>query len=162
MWTIISLLNSFLARVGRVLHFLTLVIFVGVFINRRITGHECGRCFSIDLLMVASDRGNVLQTNCSFRTILQPYMGIRRRCMDELTSSTKGSYLLVLTYRFKRTGSGLLNHVGTESPMLERREKANILSWGVALVDVHSKERTECNATGNTVSHCVTGRFARL
>ena len=127
MLTIISLPNSLFSRVGRVLHFLTLVIVVGVFVNRRIAGHECGRCFSIDL-MVASDRANVLQRSCSFATILQPYMGIRRRCMDELTSSTKGSYLLVLTYRFKRTGSGLLNHVGTESPMLERREKANILS----------------------------------
>jgi len=61
MWTIISLLNNLFARVGGVLQFLALIIFVGVFVNRRITGHECGECFIIDLLMVASDRGNVLQ-----------------------------------------------------------------------------------------------------
>jgi len=96
--------------------------------------------------MVASDRGNVLQRNCSFTTILQPYMGLRRRCTDEFDWSTKGSNLLVLTCRFNRTGSGLLNHVVTERPMLERREKANIRSWGVALGDEH-KERTECNAS---------------
>jgi len=44
------------------------------------------------------------------------------------TSSTKGSYLLVLTRHFNRTGPGLLNHVWTERPMLERREKAEICS----------------------------------
>ena len=65
------------------MHFRIVIIFIGVFVNRRITGHECGRGSSIDPRMVASDRGNVLQRNLSFATILQPYMGIRKRCMDE-------------------------------------------------------------------------------
>jgi len=46
-----STLNSLLSSVGGVLHFLTLVIFVGVFVDRIIAGHECGRCFSIDFII---------------------------------------------------------------------------------------------------------------
>ena len=67
------------------------------------------------------------------------------------TSSTNGSNLDFRTCRFSRTKPGVVNQVGTEVPLVDRRWLVKRRSCGVALVAVHNNDLIECRASCNTV-----------
>ena len=46
------------------------------------------------------------------------------------------------------TGPGVASQVGMEAPAGDRHEKPNNRSYGVSLVAVHKRERTECSTSG--------------
>jgi hypothetical protein len=68
------------------------------------------------------------------------------------TSSTRGSYLDLLTCRLTKTGPFCSSQVGNEGPDAVRRANENNRSCGVSFVAVQRRERWLCNTTGTTCS----------
>ena len=74
------------------------------------------------------------------------------------TSSTKGSLLLVRTWRLRRTGPGVNSQVSIDPPVNDCLSNLKKLSCGVQLVAVRNRDRRECSVSGSTSCQCVTGR----
>ena len=75
------------------------------------------------------------------------------------TSSTRGSYLDLLTCRLTRTGPFCNSQDGNEGPDAVRRANENNRSCGVSLVAVQRRERWLCSTTGMTCSQWVVAQF---
>lgn len=76
--------------------------------------------------------------------------------ISSTSSTTSGSSLLASIKRRKKTLPGDANHEGQATPWDDLRANAKKHSCGVVLVEVHSSEGIECNASGETDSQCVT------